>query len=144
MASGWPISRSRFLNHGNAKLNGFPPLIRSNSIGRRRFWCASSWPITPDSPRRAASTAKSTQPLMSVKSSAFAGAERAKYPDFWTSNFSAPIISANCFPNHYPGFIASSMTCPNASRGTSSPFASISLMIASTPAPSEMKIFTQS
>ena len=39
---------------------------------------------------------------------------------------------------------ASSFTWPKASRGTSWPAASISLMIVSTPAPSEMKIFTLS
>lgn len=52
-----PSSRSRLTNHGSVTSNALPPLIRSNSIARSSSPRSSSCPMTPDSPRSAASTA---------------------------------------------------------------------------------------
>ena len=53
------MSSSRPVNQSTPMSNGLPPLIRSNSMALSSSPRSSSWPMTPGSPRRAQSTARS-------------------------------------------------------------------------------------
>ena len=61
-----------------------------------------------------------------------------------TCTFSAPRSSPKRLPTYWPTFTLSSLGWPKASRGTSSPRFSISLMMSATPAPSETNMLTLS
>ena len=58
--------------------------------------------------------------------------------------FSAPIMAETVSAKYLPGLIESSFTWPKASRCTSFPSASILATMSLTPAPSEMKMLTES
>mmetsp|Transcript_29022 Transcript_29022/g.66105 ORF Transcript_29022/g.66105 Transcript_29022/m.66105 type:complete len:331 (-) Transcript_29022:238-1230(-) len=104
---------------------------------------SSSCPMQPLVPSRALLTPTSAQSLMSFLSKPLLAADRAKYPLFCTRVFSAPTRPARRLLKYTPGLILARETWPKASRGTSSPAASISATISSTPAPSLRKTLTQ-